>query len=101
MPGENTLHDIRWGQHYHGNGIDDFVWVLLISGEVPAAPFLNGYKDAVSESQPAMYFPSGGGTLKGLSQPGPTVWVRIYVKEHQYNTCLAVEQFGKLPKKKK
>src|SRR5690606_29614233 len=36
MPGENTLHDIRWGQHFQGEGIDDFVWVLLISGAVPA-----------------------------------------------------------------
>src|SRR5690606_10928271 len=25
MGGENTLHDIRWGEHYSGDGIDDFV----------------------------------------------------------------------------
>src|SRR5690606_8821676 len=36
MGGENTLHDIRWGEHYTGDGIDDFVWVFLISGAVPA-----------------------------------------------------------------
>ena len=34
---ENTLHDIRWGQHYRGNGVNDYVWVLLISGAVPPA----------------------------------------------------------------
>src|ERR1044071_265068 len=26
-----------------------------------------------------MYFPSGGGTLKGLSKPGEIVWSRIYI----------------------
>src|SRR3546814_13136140 len=91
MPGENTLHDIRWGQHYHGNGIDDFVWVLLISGAVPAAHFLNGYKDAVSARQPALYSPSGGGTLKGISKPENIVWSRIYVKEHQIHAHLMSE----------
>src|SRR6185437_3742488 len=30
-----TLHDVRWGEHYTGNGIDDFVWVFQISGAVP------------------------------------------------------------------
>jgi hypothetical protein len=29
---ENTLHDLRWGQHYRGSGVDDYVWVFLISG---------------------------------------------------------------------
>ena len=27
-----TLHDVRWGEHYKGDGIDDFVWVFQISG---------------------------------------------------------------------
>ncbi len=30
-----TLHDVRWGEHYKGSGIDDFVWVYQISGAVP------------------------------------------------------------------
>jgi len=30
-----TLHDVRWGEHYKGNGVDDFVWVFQISGAVP------------------------------------------------------------------
>ncbi len=25
---ENTLHDLRLSQHYRGNGVDDYVWVL-------------------------------------------------------------------------
>ena len=28
-----------------------------------------------------MYFPSGGGTLKGISKPGEIVWSRIYVED--------------------
>jgi len=32
-----TLHDVRWGEHYKGEGIDDFVWLLQISGVERAA----------------------------------------------------------------
>ena len=64
QPPENTLHDLRWGQHYSGAGVDDFVWVFLISGAAPPAHFADGYKSASSDRQPAMFFPKGGGTLK-------------------------------------
>jgi len=74
-----TLHDIRWGRHYTGNGIDDFVWVFEISGAAPASHFVDGYAGAVSERQPPMYFPLGGGTLKGVSKPGEIVWSRVFV----------------------
>ena len=36
MDPATTLHDVRWGEHYKGVGIDDFVWVFQISGAVPA-----------------------------------------------------------------
>jgi L-fucose isomerase-like protein len=75
-----TLHDLRWGEHYRGEGIDDFVWVFLISGAAPAAHFIDGYAGARSERQPAMYFPRGGGTLKGVSRPGEIVWSRVFVE---------------------
>ena len=75
-----TLHDIRWGQHYRGDGFDGFVWVLEISGAAPASHFVDGYKGAVSERQPPMYFPKGGGTLKGESKPGEIVWSRVYIQ---------------------
>jgi hypothetical protein len=78
---DTTLHDIRWGRHYRGNGIDDFVWVFEISGAAPASHFVGGYAGAVSERQPAMYFPKGGGTLKGESRPGEIVWSRVYVQD--------------------
>ena len=74
-----TLHDVRWGQHYRGDGIDDFVWVFQISGAAPAAHYIDGYAGATSERQPPMYFRLGGGTLKGISRPGEIVWSRVYV----------------------
>ncbi len=76
-----TLHDVRWGAHYSGNGINDFVWVFEISGAVPPAHLVNGYAGAVSERQPPMYFPKGGGTIKGESKPGEIVWSRVYVMD--------------------
>jgi len=77
---DTTLHDIRWGRHYRGNNIDEFVWVFEISGAAPPSHFIGGYKGASSERQPAMYFPLGGGTLKGESKPGEIVWSRVYVQ---------------------
>jgi hypothetical protein len=79
MDPANTLHDLRWGEWYQGNGVDDFVWVFEISGAAPASHFSGGYAGARSERQPPMYFPFGGGTLKGISKPGEIVWSRIYV----------------------
>ena len=76
-----TLHDIRWGRQYTGDSIDEFVWVFEISGAVPPSHFVGGYAGAVSERQPAMYFPRGGGTIKGESKPGEIVWSRVYVME--------------------
>ncbi|HEX9387551.1 MAG TPA: hypothetical protein VF918_14610 [Anaerolineales bacterium] len=78
-----TLHDIRWGQQYSGNGIDNFVWVFEISGAVPPSHLVNGFAGSVSERQPAMYFPKGGGTIKGESKPGEIVWSRIYVMDRK------------------
>ena len=81
MDPATTLHDIRWGRHYKDNNINEFVWVFEISGAVPPSHFVNGYAGAVSERQPAMYFPKGGGTIKGESKPGEIVWSRIYVQD--------------------
>jgi L-fucose isomerase-like protein len=71
-----TLHDVRWGERY----ADEFVWLFQISGAVPASHLVGGYKGAVSERQPPMYFRLGGGTLKGVCKPGEVVWSRVYVE---------------------
>lgn len=75
-----TLHDVRWGEHYKGAGIDDFVWLYQISGAVPASHIAGGYAKATSERQPPMYFRLGGGTLNGVCKPGEVVWSRVFVE---------------------
>jgi hypothetical protein len=76
-----TLHDLRWGAHFTGAGVDEFVWLLEISGAVPPNHLVGGYAGAVGERQPPMYFPRGGATVKGVSRPGEIVWSRIYVQQ--------------------
>jgi L-fucose isomerase-like protein len=75
-----TLHDVRWGEDYTADGATspEFLWLLQISGAAPAAHFVGGYGGAVSERQPSMYFPLGGGTLKGVGKPGEIVWSRVF-----------------------
>ena len=94
---ENTLHDLRWGQHYRGAGVNDYVWVFLISGAAPAAHFVGGYKGARSERQPAMYFRLGGGTLKGVSKPGHIVWSRVFIMDGGLHCDIGVAKVVKLP----
>lgn len=95
---ENTLHDLRWGQQYKGAGINDYVWVFLISGAVPPA-HLGGYKSASSERQPPMYFRLGGGTIKGVSKPGHVVWSRVFVMDGKLHCDLGICESVELPRK--
>lgn len=92
-----TLHDIRWGRQYRGEGIDEFVWVFQISGAAPASHFERGYTGAVSERQPPMYFPLGGGTLKGISKPGEIVWSRVFVMDGSLHVDLGLATVVALP----
>jgi hypothetical protein len=94
---ENTLHDLRWGQQYQGEGGDDYVWVFLISGAAPPAHFTGGYKGTSSERQPPMYFRLGGGTVKGISKPGHIVWSRIFVMDGVLQCDLGVAKVVELP----
>jgi hypothetical protein len=96
---ENTLHDVRWGQHYRGNGVNDYVWVLLISGAVPPAHLIGGYRGASSQRQPPMYFRLGGGTITGVSKPGQVVWSRVFVMDGKLHCDLGVCEAVKLPEK--
>ncbi len=82
---ETTLHDVRWGEDYRGSDgaggeIEEFVWVFMISGAAPPNHFADGYRSAISERQPPMFFRRGGGTLKGVSKPGEIVWSRVFVE---------------------
>jgi len=92
-----TLHDVRWGERYTGNGIDDFVWLFQISGAAPASHFTGGYRKAISERQPPMYFRLGGGTLKGISKPGHVVWSRVFVEGNKLHADLGRATAIELP----
>ena len=90
---ETTLHDIRYGEDFEGK----FVWVFEISGAAPANHFAGGYKGASSERQPPMYFPLGGGTLKGVSKPGEIVWSRVYVQDNRLQADIGRASVVALP----
>jgi hypothetical protein len=96
-PPETTLHDVRWGRWFKGDGLDDFVWVLEISGSVPPAHLVGGYAGASSERQPKMYFPMGGGSIKGVSKPGWVVWSRVFVEKGKLNCDLGLGEAVELP----
>lgn len=92
-----TLHDVRWGEHYTCDGIDDFVWLFQISGAAPPSHFTGGYLKATSERQPPMYFRLGGGTLKGICKPGHVVWSRVFVEENRLHVDLGRATAIELP----
>ncbi len=83
QPVETTLHDLRWGDITQVGGRDEFVWVFEISGAAPPAHNEGGWAGSESFRQPAMYFPSGGGTLKGYAKAGQIIWSRIFVEDGQ------------------
>jgi hypothetical protein len=97
QPVENTLHDLRWGDWDQSQTTSDYVWVFLISGSAPPAHFEGGWSGASSERQPPMYFPNGGGTLKGISRPGEIVWSRIYVEDDRLKLDLGRASVVRLP----
>ena len=66
-----TLHDVRWGEHYSGDGIDEFVWVLQISGAVPASHFVGGYRGP-QRAPAAHVFPAGRRHAQGRRQTRET-----------------------------
>ena len=92
-----TLHDVRWGEHYIGEGIDDFLWLFQISGAAPASHLSGGYRGAISERQPPMYFRLGGGTLKGICKAGQVVWSRVFVEGQRLHADLGRATAIELP----
>jgi L-fucose isomerase-like protein len=88
-----TLHDVRWGEEYDGR----FVWVFEISGSVPPSHFEHGYADAIGMRQSPVYFPAGGGTIRGVSKPGEIVWSRLYIMHGVLNLDIGRGQAIRLP----
>ncbi|MGV3773218.1 MAG: L-fucose/L-arabinose isomerase family protein [Verrucomicrobiales bacterium] len=97
FPPENTLHDLRWGQRFQSETLDEYVWVFLISGAAPPAHFIGGFRGTSSERQPPMYFRLGGGTVKGISRPGHIVWSRVYVMDDRLHCDLGLAEVVELP----
>jgi hypothetical protein len=93
----STLHDVRWGQNYQGDGIDDFVWVFMISGAAPASHFIDGYAGASCDRQGAEFFRLGGATLKGICKPGEIVWSRVFVEKGDLHADLGRATVVELP----
>lgn len=102
QPVENTLHDLRWGDVDQSGTVDGYVWVLLISGSAPPAHHIGGWRGSDGHRQPAMYFPNGGSTLRGIAKPGEIVWSRIYIDGTKSGgqLCMDLGRAGvvKLPK---
>jgi hypothetical protein len=88
-----SLHDVRWGDPWG----DEFVWVMEISGSVPPSHLRGGYAGVTSERQPAMYFRLGGGTIKGVSKPGPVVYSRVFLMDGQLHVDMGLGEAVELP----
>ncbi|MEL7086907.1 MAG: fucose isomerase [Planctomycetota bacterium] len=99
QPVENTLHDLRWGDVDRSGAVDDYVWVFLISGSAPPAHHIGGWRGSDGHRQPAMYFPNGGSTLRGIAKPGEIVWSRVYIENDKLKMDLGRAGVVKLPKK--
>ena len=98
QPVENTLHDVRWGDWDRSGTVKDYVWVFEISGAAPPAHFIGGWRGAEGFRQPPMYFPKGGSTLRGISEPGEIVWSRIFVTPDGLHMDLGRAEVVKLPR---
>jgi hypothetical protein len=94
---ETTLHDVRWGRMFQLNGAKKFVWVFEISGAVPPAHLVDGFRGAVGERQPPMYFRLGGSSVKGVSKPGEIVWSRVFVENNALHCDIGLGEAIGLP----
>ena len=88
-----TLHDVRWGDPW----ADDFVWIMEISGSVPPSHLRGGYAGTISERQAPMYFALGGGTIKGVSKPGPVVYSRVFLMDGKLQVDMGIGKAIELP----
>jgi L-fucose isomerase-like protein len=90
------FHDVRWGAKHDGR----FLWVLLNSGSCGAYAF-NHDPDTLrgthSHRQPALYFPTPGGTFAGESLPGKMTWARAYIRHGQLWMDVGKGEVVKLP----
>jgi L-fucose isomerase-like protein len=94
------FHDVRWGAEHEGR----FLWVLLNSGSCGAYAFNHdpsSLQGAHSYRQPALYFPTPGGTFAGESLPGEITWARAYIKNDVLWMDVGKGEVVKLPPEKR
>jgi L-fucose isomerase-like protein len=90
------FHDVRWGAEHDGR----FLWVLLNSGSCGAYAFNHDpdtLRGAHSYRQPALYFPTPGGTFAGESLPGEMTWARAYIRGGELWMDIGQGEVVKLP----
>jgi L-fucose isomerase-like protein len=90
------FHDVRWGAMHQGR----FLWVLLNSGSCGAYAFNHDpdtLKGVHTYRQPALYFPTPGGTFAGESLPGQMTWARAYIKDDALWMDIGRGEVVKLP----
>ena len=97
-PVETTLHDLRWGDWDQSGSTKEYVWVFEISGAAPAEHHIGGWAGSEGFRQPAMYFPLGGSTLRGIAKPGEIVWSRIYVEGGSLHLDMGRAECVELPR---
>ncbi|HEY8942829.1 MAG TPA: hypothetical protein VIM73_01150 [Polyangiaceae bacterium] len=94
------FHDVRWGAEHDGR----FLWVLLNSGSCGAYAF-NHDPDTLrgvhTYRQPALYFPTPGGTFAGESLPGAITWARAYIRDDALWMDVGKGEVVKLPPEKR
>jgi L-fucose isomerase-like protein len=76
------FHDVRWGAPDPRDPAR-FLWVLLNSGSCGAYAMNHdpgSLRGVHSYRQPALYFPTPGGTFAGESLPGEMTWARAYIR---------------------
>ncbi|HET9956875.1 MAG TPA: hypothetical protein VFQ61_20405 [Polyangiaceae bacterium] len=94
------FHDVRWGAEHEGR----FLWVLLNSGSCGAYAFNHDpqtLKGVHSYRQPALYFPTAGGTFAGESLAGRMTWARAYIKQDVLWMDVGRGEVVKLPPEKR
>jgi L-fucose isomerase-like protein len=90
------FHDVRWGAEHEGR----FLWVLLNSGSCGAYAFNHDpstLKGTHTYRQPALYFPTPGGTFAGESLPGKMTWARAYIRDRVLWMDIGRGEVVKLP----
>ena len=83
---------------YKGDDVNGFVWVFEISGAVPPAHLVDGYRRLQSaNASPRCTSGSAARTVKGISKPGNIVWSRVYVEDDRLQCDLGLGEVVRSP----